>query len=123
MPLAQIWSQRKRKGSGRAGSARQSSEAQPGAHTPPHPTCWVLVAEGCQTWERGEAAGSLRGVPAEPDPCPGLGDGHTPSLTQRALSSCLPSPPTGLGWADKELMNEERKQSQRGDRGQLLTLL
>lgn len=46
-------------------------------------------------------------------------------IQQRALNFLLVQSPTRLGWADKELMNEEGRQSgsQKKDRGQLLTPL
>lgn len=43
------------------------------------------------------------------DPVPRALTSHALSLPQQSeLSSCLSSPPKGLGWADKELMNEEQ---------------
>lgn len=46
-------------------------------------------------------------------------------IQQRARNFLLVQSPTRLGWADKELMNEEGRQSgsQKKDRGQLLTPL
>lgn len=48
-----------------------------------------------------------------------------PLIQQRALNFLFVQPPTRLGWADKELMNEEGRQREptKRDTGQLLTPL
>lgn len=85
-------------------------------------------AEGCP--EPGERQGQGRSLPGAPQtqtpvqswvarPHPGLAPAE-------ALSSCLVSPPAGLGWADKELMSEGSKtelEPERKQTSQLLTRL
>lgn len=63
-------------------------------------------------WREGRPGGSPRAGPPDLDPVPRALTSHALSLPQQSeLSSCLSSPPTGLGWADKELMNEEQGQA------------
>lgn len=80
----------------------QSREARSGRH-PPRPTPSQVGDSG----ERRAAGSQQTRTPAR-----GWVIGHTLSLIQRqALNFLLVQSPARLGWADKQLMNEEGRQS------------